>query len=185
MLRTERKRLKARRFLPSTRPSLQAPRPPPGSAGKCLTAQANHALTRSSLQARVRAAAGRRAAVAGRGCARGTRDACGDTRASNRDGARPRRAGPGPGSPGRRDPRVGASSATAVDARAGSPTMSSSTGRGFAHADGRPGHKQRSACSAWTDPPGRRTIHTGSAINLAGDQRAAARFCLLLKRAAG
>ena len=120
----------------------------PGSAGKSLTAQAFHPLTRSSLQARVRAV-GRPVLSAKTGFACQPRGAIAGTSASNPGGVRPTRPAPVPDSPGSRDHSAVAPVASVGASPAGTPPKRSTFAWGFATADGRTRRSQRTVCSPW------------------------------------
>jgi len=84
---------KAQQFPPSTRPHLQSPLRPPGSADKCLMRATNHALTRPHLQSRLEGVA-HCACAAAYGYVRCTAGALAGIAASNQGELHATRVGP-------------------------------------------------------------------------------------------
>lgn len=156
--RNDRKAMKAKRFQPSTRPSLQDSQTSPASAGKSLTQRRIHPSTRPSLQDAA-APAVDRARAAARDCARNTRDDPADRPASTPGAARPSSVGPAPGSSGSPDRSPAWLAASGACARAGTPSPHKTAGQELADVAGTSGRTMRTGGTPWMAPD-RRTFHS-------------------------
>jgi hypothetical protein len=150
--------IKAKRFLPSTRPSLQDSQTSPASDGKCPREWRIHPSTRPSLQdASVPAVDRVRAAACD--CARNTRDDPADSPASTPGAAHPNSVAPAPGSSGSPDRSPVWPAASGACARAGTPSPHKTAARQLADATGTSGRTMRTGGTPWLAPH-RRTCHS-------------------------
>ena len=150
--------VKPKRFLPSTRPSLQDFQTSPATSGKSLTGWRNHPSTRPSLQDAA-APADDRARAVSRDCARNTRGAPTGRRTSTPGDARPSSAAPAPGSTDSRDHWIAWLAASVACARAGMPASGKTAAWALVDVAGTSGRTMRIVGTPWTAPD-RRTFHS-------------------------
>jgi len=150
--------MKAKRFPPSTRPSLQDPQASPASTGKSLTEWRIHPSTRPSLQDAVARAADR-ARAAGRDCAGNTRGDRAGSPASTAGAARSTSGGPAPGSGGSPDRAHAWLAASAACVRAGTPSPHKTAAQELADVAETAGRTLRTGGTPWMAPD-RRSFHS-------------------------